>query len=48
MTSDVRTARLDPQLEPFISMFPRAELNDPITARKKLAELTATASGTRT
>ena len=35
---------MDPQLEPFISLFPAADLNDPVTARKKLAELTATAS----
>ena len=45
MTSDLRTARrMDRQLEPFIPLFPPADLNDPITARKKLAELSATAS----
>jgi acetyl esterase len=44
MTSDLRTARMDPQLEPFIPLFPPADLNDPITARKKLAELSAGAS----
>ena len=43
MTSHTIVARVDRELEPFISMFPRAELNDPITARRKLAELFATA-----
>src|SRR4029078_9568157 len=43
MTSHTIVARVDRELEPFISMFPRAELNDPITARKKLAELSAQA-----
>ena len=43
MTSHTIVARVDRELEPFISMFPRAELNDPITARKKLAELSAKA-----
>jgi acetyl esterase len=37
-------ARLDRELEPFISMFPHADLNDPITAREKLAELSAKAA----
>jgi acetyl esterase len=36
-------ARIDRELEPFISMFPRADLNDPIAARTKLAELSAKA-----
>ena len=36
--------RLDRQLEPFVSMFPRADLNDPIAAREKLAELSAKAA----
>jgi acetyl esterase/lipase len=43
MTSQRIAARVDRELEPFLSMFPRAELNDPITARTKLAELSATA-----
>jgi acetyl esterase/lipase len=43
MTSHTIVARVDRELEPFISMFPRAELNDPVTARKKLAELSAKA-----
>jgi acetyl esterase len=43
MTNDL-TARVDPQLEPFIPLFPPADLNDPVTARKKLAELSVTAS----
>ena len=34
MTSHPIVARVDRELEPFISMFPRAELNDPITARE--------------
>ena len=34
MTSN---ARIDSELEPFIALFPPADLNDPITARKKLA-----------
>jgi len=44
MTSEETTARMDPQLEPFVALFPPADLNDPVTARKKLAELSATAS----
>src|SRR5436190_4787041 len=43
MTDNTRVARVDRELEPFISMFPRADLNDPITARRKLAELSAKA-----
>lgn len=43
MISTTRVARVDRELEPFISMFPAADLNDPITARKKLAELSAKA-----
>src|SRR3954468_1939371 len=43
MSNHTIVARVDRELEPFISMFPRAELNDPISARKKLAELSATA-----
>ena len=44
MTSGLRTARMDPELEPFVPSFPPADLNDPIAARKKLAELSARAS----
>src|ERR1044071_2662915 len=44
MSSDVRTARIDPQLEPFLALFPPADLNDPLTARQKLAALSANAS----
>jgi acetyl esterase len=44
MTSDLRSARMDPQLQPFIALFPAADLNDPVIARKKLAELSAKAS----
>src|SRR4029078_3991956 len=37
MTSQLRVVRVDPELEPFISMFPKADLNDPIAARQTLA-----------
>src|SRR3954462_12350189 len=43
MITDARVPRLDRELEPFISMFPKADLHDPITARQKLAELSAKA-----
>lgn len=32
---------MDPELEPFLSLFPPADLSDPVTARKNLAELAA-------
>ena len=44
MMQNTIVTRLDRQLEPFVSMFPRADLNDPIAARKKLAELSARAA----
>ena len=44
MTRDLRTPRMDPQLEPFIQSFPPADLSDPVTARRQLAELSAKAS----
>jgi acetyl esterase/lipase len=34
---------MDPELEPFIPSFPPADLSDPVTARKHLAELTRAA-----
>src|SRR4051794_25285397 len=43
MNSKTTAVRVDRELEPFISMFPKADLNDPITARQKLAELSARA-----
>lgn len=43
MTGNPRVVRVDRELEPFISMFPKADLNDPITARQKLAERSAKA-----
>ena len=43
MTSNVRMARIDPELEPFIPLFPPADLTDPVTARKNLAELAVAA-----
>ena len=43
MMSNTRVARVDRDLAPFVSMFPPADLNDPITARKTLAELSAKA-----
>jgi acetyl esterase len=36
-------AAMDPELEAFVPLFPRADLTDPVTARKDLAELAATA-----
>lgn len=32
---------MDPELEAFVPLFPRADLTDPVTARKGLAELSA-------
>src|SRR3954470_2865437 len=43
MISSVGVVRVDRELEPFISMFPKADLNDPIAARQTLAELSAKA-----
>lgn len=43
MTSNARMAGIDPELEAFIPLFPPADLTDPVTARKNLAELAATA-----
>ena len=48
MTSNVRMARMDPELEAFIPLFPPADLTDPVTARKNLAELAAAAPATDT
>jgi acetyl esterase/lipase len=31
---------MDPELEPFVTQFPPADLSDPVTARKQLADLT--------
>jgi acetyl esterase len=45
MISRMQTARIvvmDPELEAFIPLFPPADLTDPVTARKNLAELAAT------
>lgn len=44
MTSNMRMARISPELEAFIPLFPPADLADPVTARKNLAELAAAAS----
>jgi acetyl esterase len=43
MTSNVRMAGIDPELEAFIPLFPPADLTDPVTTRKNLAELAAAA-----
>jgi len=43
MTSNVGMTRIDPQLEAFIPLFPPADLTDPVTARRNLAELAAAA-----
>ena len=44
MTSNLTTARINAELEPFIPLFPAADLDNPVTARKNLAELAATAA----
>jgi len=43
MTSSMKMARMDRELEPFIPLFPPADLTDPVTARRGLAELAAAA-----
>ena len=44
MTSNARTTtRIDPELEAFIASFPPADLADPVTARRNLAQLAAAA-----
>jgi acetyl esterase/lipase len=43
MTSNVRATRIHPELAPFVSLFPPADLADPVAARKGLAELAAAA-----
>jgi acetyl esterase len=48
MTSNVRIMRIDPELEAFIPLFPPADLTDPVTARKRLAELAAAAPAPET
>ena len=42
-TAAARMVGMDPELEAFIPLFPRADLTDPVAARKKLAELAAAA-----
>ena len=39
----VRMADMDPELEAFIALFPRADLTDPVRERKNLAALAAAA-----
>ena len=48
MTSNVWTGRMDPELQAFIPSFPPADLTDPVTARKNLAELAAAAPAPET
>ena len=43
MTSELSLAGIDPELEPFLPLFPPAALTDPISARKNLAELARSA-----
>jgi acetyl esterase/lipase len=43
MASIVRTIRLDPELMPFVSLFPRSDLTDPVAARKDLVALASSA-----
>jgi acetyl esterase len=44
MNSNVATDRIDPELRPFLGLFPPADLTDPVLARKSLADLAAAAS----
>ncbi len=39
MSTDMRTAKIDPELQASIPLFPPADLTDPVAARKNLAEL---------
>src|SRR4051812_24274814 len=39
----MRMGAMDPELEAFIPLFPRADLTDPVTARKDLAALAGAA-----
>jgi len=43
MSDNTRMAQIDPELEASIALFPPANLTDPVTARKELAELAAAA-----
>jgi acetyl esterase/lipase len=43
MPNNVHMTRIDPELRASIALFPPADLSDPITARKNLAELAAAA-----
>ena len=43
MSIEVNMAGIDPELDAFIPLFPPADLTDPVTARKNLAELAAAA-----
>lgn len=43
MTSNTSVARIDPELEAFVALFPPADLSDPVAARNNLAELAASA-----
>jgi acetyl esterase len=44
MNSNVATDRIDPELRPFLGLFPPADLTDPVLARRSLADLAAAAS----
>jgi acetyl esterase/lipase len=43
MSTEVRTANIDPELEASIPLFPPADLTDTVTARKNLAKLAGAA-----
>ena len=43
MISNMRIAQINPELKAFIRLFPPADLADPVTARKNLAEMAAAA-----
>jgi acetyl esterase len=44
MKTEPRTTGVNPELEAAIPMFPPADLSDPVTARRHLAELAGNAS----
>jgi acetyl esterase len=48
MSIAMNTVDLDPELEPFVSLFPPADLTDPVAARENLAELARAAPAPET
>ncbi len=43
MSTEIRKANIDPELQASIALFPPADLTDPVTARKNLAQLAGAA-----